>query len=286
MLTKVTITIDCAEATGRKLLVPTGMTTPYQMPDSFKINGGQTAIVYEAMTGQAAALITPTDETITLHYQASDRRGAYPESMFMHRPNRFTRAAEALVRDARQIADAAPDGHSAIQAIARDTAARFTYGHPETRYYEGADEIPHLGCGLTEGSCVDINAYLIATLRAAGFAAGYVYGYFFPEDKGGHANDGHCWVVTRHEGVTLEWDIAHHLKLGTREICCGLNPKPGHRIALAHSMGHTYATLGISDMKLLGEALWIDGKGGYDFAAITIFGEREETSKNAPSRAA
>ncbi|MEL6436505.1 MAG: transglutaminase-like domain-containing protein [Pseudomonadota bacterium] len=286
MQTTITVTIDTAHANGRRLLTPTGMTTPYQMPDRFAVVGGTAQTVFEANTGQAAAVITPTDEKITLTYEASDRRGAYPDAMFAHRPSRFTRAADDLVRDARGIADAALDGHAAIEALARDTAERFTYGHPATRYYEGLDEIPHLGCGLTEGSCVDINAYLIAALRSAGFEAGYVYGYFFPEEKGGHANDGHCWVVTRHQGVTLEWDIAHHLKLGTREICCGLNPKPGHRVALAHSMGHSYPTLGISDMKLLGEALWVDGEGGYQFAEITIFGERGEASELASPRAA
>ncbi|MEO0545279.1 MAG: transglutaminase family protein, partial [Pseudomonadota bacterium] len=247
MSTTINVTIDATLANGRQILAPVGLTTPYQMPDRFAVTGGVVELIYEAHSGQSAALITPTDDAVIVHYKASNRHGAYPEAMFEYRPNRFTRAAETLVNDARKIADEATDGHSAIEAIARDTAQRFTYGHPEQRFYDGFDEIPHLGCGLTEGSCVDINAYLIAALRSAGFEAGYVYGYFFPEEKGGHTSDGHCWVVTRHKGVTLEWDIAHHLKLGTREICCGLNPKPGHRVALAHSMGHTFHQLGIQD---------------------------------------
>ncbi|MEO0543361.1 MAG: transglutaminase-like domain-containing protein [Pseudomonadota bacterium] len=286
MFTKIAVTVDTAGANGNRLLVPTGMTTPYQMPDEFAVQGGTTELIFETSTGQAAALITPTDARVVLHYQAADRVGAYPEALFQHRPNRFTRAADELVKDARRIADEAVDGHGAIQAIARDTAARFTYGHPENRYYEGFDEIPHLGCGIAEGSCVDINAYLIAALRAAGFEAGYVYGYFFPEEKGGNAKDGHCWVVTRHEGVTLEWDIAHHLKLGTRDVCCGLNPKPGHRVGLAHSMGHSFPALGISDMKLLGEALWVDGRGDYDFADIAIFAERGDVTEATSPKAA
>ncbi|WP_346909390.1 transglutaminase-like domain-containing protein [uncultured Roseibium sp.] len=122
-------------------------------------------------------------------------------------------------------------------AIVNDVAEKFVYGHPEVRFNDGLEEIPYLSCGVTEGSCVDINTYLIACLRAAGFEAGYMTGYFFPEEKNGCCDDMHCWVVTRHNGVVLEWDIAHHLKMGTREICCGLNPKPGSRVAMAHSMG-------------------------------------------------
>ncbi|MEL6817291.1 MAG: transglutaminase-like domain-containing protein [Pseudomonadota bacterium] len=286
MHTRISVTIDTAKANGRRLLAPTGMTTPYQMPDGFSATGGTVEFIFEANTGQAAALIAPTGDNVILQYQASNRAGAYPEAMFKHRPNRFTRAANELVNDARKIADSAVDGHAAIQAIARDTAERFTYGHPEKRYYEGFDEIPHLGCGTTAGSCVDINAYLIAALRSAGFEAGYVYGYFFPKEKGGHANDGHCWVVTRHAGVTLEWDIAHHLKLGTRDICCGLNPKPGHRVALAHSMGHSFPALAIHDMKLLGEAIWVDGEGGCEPADISIFSKSDDATEATSSKAA
>lgn len=286
MLTTIDVSIDASAAQGRRLLVPVGIATPYQMPDGFSVTGGTSEILFEAHTGQAAALITPRAPLVIVHYRAAERIGAYPDAMFSHRPNRFTRAADALIDDARRIADAAPDGHAAIQALARDTAERFTYGHPDKRYYEGMDEIPHLGCGLTEGSCVDINAYLIATLRSAGFEAGYVYGYFFPAEKAGHANDGHCWVVTRHAGVTLEWDVAHHLKIGTRAICCGLNPKPGYRVALSHSMGHAFPALGITDMKLLGEAIWVDGQGRYAPADITIFSQRSDAGSPAPPKAA
>jgi hypothetical protein len=54
-------------------------------------------------------------------------------------------------------------------------------------------------------------------VRAAGFEAAYLAGYFFPEERGGPTNDMHCWVVTRHAGEVLAWDIAHHMKadLGT-----------------------------------------------------------------------
>ncbi|MFZ5965441.1 transglutaminase domain-containing protein [Thalassococcus sp. BH17M4-6] len=67
--------------------------------------------------------------------------------------------------------------------------------------------MPYRSCGLTSGSCTDINTYLVASLRAAWFEAGYAYGYFFPQDSGGVTHDMHCWVVTHFGGHVLEWDI-------------------------------------------------------------------------------
>ena len=232
MQRQITVTVNASEARERRILAPVGIPTPYQVPISFAADGGKAELVYDAAGAQAAALIKPDGEgPVTLRYTFADQRGGhYPDAIFAERDTRFTRAASALAADSRAIADRASNSHAAIQMIVEDTAQRFTYGHPAERFMDGHAEIPHLGCGTAEGSCVDINAYLIAALRSAGFEAGYVTGYFFPADKGNWCEDGHCWVVTRHDGVTLEWDIAHHLKLGTRAVRAGLNPKPGHRV--------------------------------------------------------
>ncbi len=183
---------------------------------------------------------------------------------------RMQTGADALVRDARRLADGARDGHAAIEAIVNDVAEKFVYGHPDVRFNDGLDEIPYLSCGITEGSCVDINTYLIACLRAAGFEAGYMTGYFFPEEKNGCCDDMHCWVVTRHNGVVLEWDIAHHLKMGKGPICCGLNPKPGSRVAMAHSMGLDFPQLRIAGAKLIAEPVWVNGDGTLARAMLDI----------------
>ncbi|QKV18954.1 transglutaminase-like domain-containing protein [Oricola thermophila] len=262
-ITGITVEVDPEPALDGRLLAPVGIPTPYQLPVAFTVKGGTFSLTGETTSGQTMALIEP-DGTgkVTLGYRFAEIAGHYPDPIFHPRDNRYTRAADELVSDARGIAGRARDGHAAIAAIVNDTAEKFTYGHPTTRFYEGKEEIPHLGCGLTEGSCVDINTYLIAALRAAGFEAGYVTGYFFPAEKNGCCEDMHCWVVTRHEGVVLEWDIAHHLKMGRRDICSGLNPKPGSRVAMAHSMGLDFPELGIAELKLVGEPLWLDGNGG------------------------
>ena len=239
------------------VLAPGGITTPHGACTGCQIEGGAAREISEATTGTAAWAITPTPDRVTVTYRFDDSVTApYPDAMFEHRPSRYTRFAEDLVAEAE---DAAGDrtGLDRAAAIACATAERFTYGHPEEKFNDGLDEIPALGCGLTEGSCVEINTYFIAALRAAGIEAGYVTGFFFPEEKGDRCTDGHCWVVTRIDGETQEWDIAHHLKLGTRDIRPGLNPKPGQRAALFHSMGLSFPELGISDLKALIEPVAI-----------------------------
>lgn len=267
----VSVTVAAGKVPGRNLLAPIGIATPYETPLRFAVEGATFVLVGETHTGQMAALISPVaDRPITLRYATVDGGPGYPEALFVHRPNRFTRPAEALAANACRIASGAPDGHAAISTIVQDAASKFTYGHPETHFHDALDEIPYLSCGMAEGSCVDINTFLIAALRAAGFEAGYVTGYFFPAEKNGSCEDMHCWVATRHDGVVREWDIAHHLKLGAAEIRPGLNPKPGARIAVSHSMGLEFPEIGVRDMKLLAEPVWIGDGGKPAEAEVTI----------------
>ncbi|MEL6522707.1 MAG: transglutaminase-like domain-containing protein [Pseudomonadota bacterium] len=257
-----------ANTTG--VLAPGGVTTPYGSCTGLRVDGGTAIEVEEASTGQKAFCIEPNSAALTFTWRFdSAMTGPYPEAILTLRDTRFTRAADALVAEAVEAAG----NHSGLaraRAIACATAERFHYGHPEARFNDGLDAVPALGCGLTEGSCVDINTYFIAALRAAGIEAGYVTGFFFPEEKGDHCEDGHCWVVTRIAGETQEWDIAHHLKMGTRDIQPGLNPKPGFRAALCHSMGLDFPTLNVMGLKALIEPVAeVDGK-GHHFTAPVI----------------
>jgi hypothetical protein len=271
---RVTVSVDTNPAAGGLLLAPLGLPTPYQCPVRFTVDGGEISLIGETTTGQQAALIVPRGSgPVILTHDYADGGPGYPDAIFRPHASRYTRPADALVRDALRVAASARDGHAGIEAIVADTASKFDYGHPEVRFHEGRDEVPHLSCGLTEGSCVDINTYLVAALRAAGFEAGYVTGYFFPEEKNGCCLDMHCWVVTRHDGVVQEWDIAHHLKMGTRTICCGLNPKPGARVAMAHSMGLDFPSIGVREAKLIGEPMWVTDAGQLEYTELQILME-------------
>lgn len=265
--------IEVPDPRTNPLVVPVGIGTPHEAVTHLTVTGGQiAAVATEPDLGTGAALVQPTGGPLTLRYAIADAApgAVYPDAMFRPRRNRHTAAASELVAASREIAAAAGGGAAGIAALVAEAEARFDYGHPEARFTDGRDDVPYLSCGLTPGSCVDINTYLVASLRAAGYEAGYVYGFFFPRERGGMTDDGHCWIVTRHGGDALEWDVAHHLKAGLGPTRPGLNPRPGARIALTHSMGHRYAfTGGDVSVKLLGEPLaWDRDRGNFSDVAF------------------
>ncbi len=242
-----------------RVIAPLGMVTPHGGAAATEVIGGATQTLTEASTGQNVLLIKPEASELTIVWTHDlAHSGPYPDEMFEMRDTRFTRFADDLAAEAREVGGNLV-GLARAKAIACATASRFTYGHPEARFNDGFDLVPALDCGLVEGSCVDINTYLIAALRASGLEAGYVTVFYFPAEKGGHCSDGHCWVVTRIDGQTQEWDIAHHLKMGTRDIQPGLNPKPGQRVACFHSMGLDFPDIGVVGIKALIEPLALQG---------------------------
>ena len=245
--------------TGTWFLAPAGMSGPQDSVANTKVIGGRIeAVALEVGLGLGALWVEVTGGTLTLTHEitpAPEGQG-YPDAVYTPRVTPYTVAADDLAQASREIADAAGGGMAGIRALVAEAEARFTYDHPEARFNDDAEAVPYLGCGKTPGSCVDINTYLVASLRAAGYEAGYVYGYFFPAEKGGVTHDMHCWVVTRHAGEVLDWDIAHHMKAGLGPTQPGLNPRPGWRVALGHSMGQVYA-LGeaVARLKLLAEPM-------------------------------
>lgn len=263
-MTDITVRIRVDATGGGPFLAPMGLATPHTRPTHFEVDGGRIgSVIAEAGSDQKAALIDPTGQEMTLIYRFAEGGDPYPESLFAQRDTPFTRAEESLKEKARDIAAAAGGGRAGLQAIVDHVAGLFRYGHPETRFTDGYDHIPEL-CNIAEGSCSDINSYLIANLHAAGYEAGYLTGYFFPAEKRGTCNDMHCWVATRCDGVTEEWDIAHHMKAGLPEIRAGLNPKPGFRVAVFHSLGVSFPAIGGDVMKLLAPPIGLDPvKGPY-----------------------
>lgn len=250
------------------LLVPSGIITALGSVAQVTATGGTLlAQTLEQSTGQAAMILRPDAAEIALHYQLQgiDLRGAlprYPDIAFQPRPCPLTQAADDLAHASVKFAREAGGGRDAVRALVAEASARFTYDHPDEKFNDGFNEVPYLGCSVATGSCVDINTYLVASLRSAGIEAAYVYGYFFPEERQGYTVGMHCWVVTRVNGQLEEWDIAHHKKMGTDVIGEGLNPKPGCRAVIGHSMSHRYATpFGLIQTKLLASPIWIDQDG-------------------------
>jgi hypothetical protein len=253
------LTVEIAAPGPDLVLAPLGTSTPHDAVSGLQVTGGRiTQVLTEAELGLSACLIETGGGPLVLHYDVAPPPNGhpYPDAAFRPRDNRFTRPASELAQANRGIAARAGGGRAAIEAIVAETEARFAYAHPERRFNDDSDAVPYLACGTTPGSCVDINTYLVASLRAAGFEAAYLYGYFFPAERGGVTYDMHCWVATRHEGEILEWDIAHHMKASLGATRAALNPRPGQRVALGHSMGHRYRSAGGElFLKLLAEPM-------------------------------
>lgn len=248
---KVTVTVDRAAS----LLAPTGLSSPAATCLGVDVSGADARRVACDALAQEALILTPTAEAVTLTYGFDAAQSPAPEAMFAPHDSRFTRAHPDLAAEAQKIVT-----EGGVDGMVAHVTSLFDYGHTDDRFYEEADAMPQL-CDMTTGSCVDINAYLVAGLRAAGVEAGYVAGYFIPEERRDHTTDMHCWVATRVGGHVQHWDIAHHLKMRRRDIQPGLNPKPGVRVGISHSMGWTLPGIPVADFKLLGEPVWFDDRG-------------------------
>lgn len=254
------------------VLIPFGLQTPHGRCVS--VTGAEVREVTEHYTRQKALLMDVTSNRIRIEFAFDTVATNYPEKIFQPRQSKYTRYADDLVSETHSVVGDLT-GYALLKRIAGHVAERFTYGHPETPFNHLTDIIPAIGCGMVEGSCVDINTYFLAALRSVGIEAGYITGFFFPEEKKNRCDDGHCWVVTRLNGEVLEWDIAHHLKMGTRDIDAGLNPKPGKRFGCFHSMGLDFPDLKIYGLKALIEPLQIyNGKvSGFESPQIELIAD-------------
>lgn len=269
------LSVDISELqVGDALLAPVGITTPQHQVQSLWANGVCVVeMLREPHLELAAVRLEATAEQAQLTWAINEARtgSVYPEAAFRPSHSAYHQAADELAEYSREVAARAGGGRAGIAALVAEAENRFAYAHPDVRFTDGLDQIPYLSCGTTPGSCIDINAYLMASLHAAGYEAGYFFGYFFPAENNGWARDHHCWVVTRCQGEVLEWDIAHHLKAGLGPTQPGLNPRPGWRVALGHTMGHVYPTaLGEASVRLLAEPHRITTEGHCERVPVRI----------------
>ena len=264
---QLTVSFD-ADQEG-KIIAPMGFSTPHLSPLTVEVKGADQTLVGDAHNGQQLFCLRPTVARPKISWSFQKTGCAYPDAMFQPRESRFTQGANEMCASVASAVGDILDPAQRLKAVVSHVTELFTYGHADVPFYDGHDAVPEL-CSLTVGSCVDINAYLIAACRAVGIEAGYVTGYFIPEEKRSHTSDMHCWVVTRIGDQIQEWDIAHHLKMDTRDIQPGLNPKPGVRVPMAHSMGWTIPSLGVVDAKLMAEPMWLLPDGSWRRAELDI----------------
>lgn len=197
-----------------------------------------------------AYLLRPAGEALRLRYAfdcaAPEAEGfAPPEAFWSVARNAMTTAAPALAAEARALTEGAADQREAIRRLIDHAATLFHYGHPEERFTDGQAAVPAL-CGLTRGSCLDINTYLLAAALSLGIRGQYVAGYWFHPERT-TTPDFHCWLAFLPAGAAapLFWDLAHAVKwaesLGAR-IGEGLNPAGGRRLAMSCGRGLRFAT--------------------------------------------
>jgi Transglutaminase-like superfamily len=257
---------DCAATHGAEaLIVPLGIDTEFQRFQALEApKGWDATVLAEPRSGQRAALLQPPTATARaqLIHRFSSKGSALSEDAYLPERTAVTTAAADLASEARNIAAVAGGGLAGIAAIVADTSARFDYGQVPIaeRWYYGKDAVPIVAC--VAGNCIDINTYLVAALRAAGFETTYLSCYFFDDNPDGIDSGMHCWVRTRHGGVTQDWDIAHFKKAGRSDVSAMMNPIPGQRFALAFGRDHAYRWRGV-DIRLStpSQPMWVRADG-------------------------
>lgn len=259
------ITIDLTDCATQHdavaLIAPLGIDTEFQSFEALEApKGWDATILTEPRSGQRAVLLRPPTPTARalLRHSFSPRGSALPADAYLPEGTAITTAAAELATEARRIAALAGGGLAGIAAIVADTSARFDYGQVPIaeRWYYGKDAVPIVAC--VAGNCIDINTYLVAALRAAEYETTYLSCYFFDDDPNGIDSGMHCWVRTRHDGVTQDWDIAHLKKAGRDDISATMNPIPGRRFALGFGRDHVYRWRGV-DIRLStpSQPMWV-----------------------------
>jgi hypothetical protein len=136
---------------------------------------GNVRRLVEASSGQEVLLVIPDAAEIALRYDFTGRPSTCQEAIFYPAQSRYTAVADDPVAEATLLAGQGDPLGRAVR-LARDVAKKFSHGHPERKFTDGYGQIPYPGCGLTQGSCVDIRTCLIASFRAAGIDAVCVTG--------------------------------------------------------------------------------------------------------------
>lgn len=254
---------------GAMLLAPRPFQHWGQRFDGFETDGAEIVGEIEATNSKCRAyLIRPTQDVARLSYAVSlgdpyEQEFCACDWAWELERNRYTMAAPSLLELAQKVAIGATSEREALRRIVEDAAAVFSYGHAPERFNDACDAVPKL-CGTTQGSCVDINTYILAAALAIGIKGQYVAGYWLHPEKT-ETHDMHCWLAFEPDGELVFWDLAHGMKwaatLGAR-IEEGLNPAGGRRIAMSCGRGLRFETpVGAIESSHFAEPIWLTPEG-------------------------
>lgn len=257
------------------LLVPVPPDTAHQGLESVWLPEGAPVVRCRAVNAEQTAVFLPGQSGTGAHFKFSlvAGTGASPSPHLIPIDSRYSRPSTELRDAIRDLIKDSDDEQAALERIVDFTQSLFDYDHPQARFCDGKDEVPLLTT-LTKGSCTDINTFLLSSLYAAGIPGSYYAGYFFDAQKPKTTSGFHCWVSTQASGLHQDWDIAHHIKNGTRQVLPGLNPVPGERVAMSYARGLRFEVEGCEvEFTHFAYPYWIFADGSYEpaNAVATLF---------------
>lgn len=257
------------------LLVPIPPDTAHQRLDDVRLPTVASLAHCRALNAEQAAVFLPGLDGLGTRFEfgLGAGTGSGPAAHFTPIDSRYSRPSAELRDAIRELARGAASQQAAVASLVDFTQSLFDYDHPQARFCDGKDEVPMLTT-LTKGSCTDINTFLLSSLYAADIPGAYYAGYFFDAEKPKTTSGFHCWISTLAEGLHQDWDIAHHIKNGSREVRPALNPVPGARVAMSHARGLRFAVAGAeAEFTHFAYPYWVfaDGRSVPAKAVATLF---------------
>lgn len=270
----VTLTVAAHNHPEAVLITPNGLDDGYSKPMRLAWHNVAQAKTLTCQQGQQVfhqLVRQQPEQNITLSYQFQPSNTRLTSDFWQQQPCKYTHASEQLVADVLAHINTSASQREQINQLIVKAQAHFNYGHGQGRFYDNHPSIPTV-CGTIQGSCVDINTYILAAANALGITVQYVAGFWFHPNKTSTTGF-HCWLVFHDpdNDDILAWDLAHHMKYGVESLKSGLNPAGGRRVAMSFGRGIELATqYGPLSVSYLCEPLWLLPNGEYQASQLAI----------------
>jgi len=263
MLVNVSIDVRSRPNTAVGLLAPIPFDRPTQSFVGFEKLPHLAQHCWPITDGPACYLLRETslDLTLRMRYGPGDEK--LPKSIFDQSPQ--SPQEKDVIFDS-WLPDP-PKNYTAYERAERvvnDLAQRFQYGARNADIAADAQSL-----GLLIGNCIDINTVLLHALRRADVRSAYLAGYYFAAlDE--PANGMHCWVATLTETGFCEWDVAHALQAGTKQISPFTGDGLGARVVVSHGRKLAYSVEGVTYLfDHLVQPHWLLPDGTTEVAPVT-----------------